>query len=464
MTTDITSAVPPASVHTTPSRSARSLQTYGRLWRKVPQELAFLVISFPVALATFIATISLVSIGVSSLILIFGIFVIVGGMYAARLFGTFELIRLQWAGRPRIERPEWQDGRAQQGFWGWLRGIFANGHYWLYLLHSLVINFVVSIVTWTISIVAVIYVAGGLTGWAWMWRLPDGWQLTDDDWTITNFVLGWFGARATGDTLVAWEHGADFVLALIILALLPFITRGLVLVHQSIALGVLGPFKSDALQREIIALNVSRGAAVSAEGHSLRRLERDIHDGPQQRLVRLQMDLSAAQRQIIKDPQKAQELIAEAMVQSKEALEELRALSRGFAPPILLDRGLIAALESAAIRSSVPTRVVSELTDALPQEIERNAYFIASEAILNAAKHSDASHIDVRVSIRPVAEGDVAWLDIAVTDDGHGGAVLVAGHGLAGLDERMRGLGGILEISSPSGGPTSVVAHLPLRA
>jgi signal transduction histidine kinase len=206
------------------------------------------------------------------------------------------------------------------------------------------------------------------------------------------------------------------------------------------------------------------GAAISAEGHSLRRLERDIHDGPQQRLVRLQMDLAAADRQLDADPERARGLIAEAMEQSREALEELRALSRGFAPPILLDRGLIAALESAAVRSTVPTRVVSELPDGteLPQEIERNAYFIASEALVNAAKHASATDIEVRVATRRVADGDHTWLDVIVTDDGTGGAESVPGHGLAGLEERLRGLGGTLEVQSPVGGPTIVSAHLPV--
>jgi signal transduction histidine kinase len=190
----------------------------------------------------------------------------------------------------------------------------------------------------------------------------------------------------------------------------------------------------------------------------LRRLERDIHDGPQQRLVRLQMDLAAAERQLDSDPEKARGLLTEAMQQSKEALEELRALSRGFAPPILLDRGLIAALESAADRSPVPVKIVDELGSAqIPQEIERNAYFVVSEALANVAKHSGASETTVRVWT-----DDSPSLMVAVFDNGSGGAVATAGHGLAGLEERLRGLGGTLDVQSPAGGPTSVVANLPL--
>jgi signal transduction histidine kinase len=254
-----------------------------------------------------------------------------------------------------------------------------------------------------------------------------------------------------------------FILGLVFLATLPLVTRGLVNVHWSIANGVLGAWRSDALKREVATLAESRGAAHSAEGHSLRRLERDIHDGPQQRLVRLQMDLAAAERQLDSDPEKARGLISEAMQQSKDALEELRALSRGFAPPILLDRGLVAALESAAVRSSIPTRVVSELPAdiSLPQEIERNAYFVASEALANAVKHSGATDIEVHVSMHL---DEASWLDVSVTDNGTGGAITVDGHGIAGLRERLRGLGGTLEVHSPAGGPTIVSAHLPVVA
>jgi signal transduction histidine kinase len=157
-------------------------------------------------------------------------------------------------------------------------------------------------------------------------------------------------------------------------------------------------------------------------------------------------------------------LLAEARQQSKDALEELRALSRGFAPPILLDRGLVAALESRAVRSAVTVRVVSSLPEGteLPTELERNAYFIAAEGLTNAVKHSGASAIDLRLDVRRIPDTDDTWLDITVTDDGRGGAAPVPGHGLAGLQERVLGQGGTLEITSPAGGPTVVVAHLPV--
>jgi len=223
---------------------------------------------------------------------------------------------------------------------------------------------------------------------------------------------------------------------------------------------MLAAFASDALRRQVGDLTASRGAAMSAEGHSLRRLERDIHDGPQQRLVRLQMELAAAERQLDTDPAKARDLLTEAMEQSKEALEELRALSRGFAPPLLLDRGLMAALESAADRSPIPVKIVDELRGVvLSQEIERNAYFVASEALANVAKHAEATEATIRIWT-----DDEPSLSVAVFDNGHGGAVAEPGHGLAGLEERLLGLGGSLSVDSPAGGPTTVLAHVPLPA
>ena len=428
---------------------------YARLWRSVPRELGFLVLTLPIALLGFGVSLALFTGGVGSLaaFLIGAVFVL-GSLFVSRGFGWLELQRLEWAGRERIQRPPWTE-TAGPGFWKSVWAVFSSAHYWLYLLHTMVINFAVSLASWTITVA---WVATGLAGVsAWFWRLT---SVGDDS---TFVVRSFFADDVLGHTL---NDVLSFVIGVTLLALLPFVTRGLVLLHDVIARVTLGAFPSESLRVQVGDLEASRGAAISAEGHSLRRLERDIHDGPQQRLVRLQMDLAAAERQLDRDPDAARSLIAEAMQQSKDALEELRSLSRGFAPPILLDRGLVAALESAAVRSAVPVRVTSELPDGfeLPQEIERNAYFVASEALANAAKHAGAANVEVRVALRRVLETDDTWLDVSVADDGRGNAVATAGHGLAGLDERLRGLGGTLELDSPAGGPTRITAHLPLAS
>jgi signal transduction histidine kinase len=433
---------------------------YARLWAGVPRELGFLALSLPLGVVGFGATIAMFNAGIGTIVTFFiGVIVPIAALYVARGFGTLILVRLEWAGRPPIERPVWAP--AQPGFWGWLRSVLLNGHYWLYLLHAAIINFVISLFSWVVTIVWVSVGLGGISFWFWS-RFPPN----RADGHVSRWVIEFFGANPAQFDLNTADNVLFLVAGVVTLATLPFVTRGLVLVNDAIARAVLGAWKSEALERQVRDLSQSRGAAISAEGHSLRRLERDIHDGPQQRLVRLQMDLAAADRQLADDPGRARGLIAEAMQQSKDALEELRALSRGFAPPILLDRGLAAALESAATRSPIPTTVVDDLPAGvdLPLELARNAYFVASEALTNAAKHSGATAVEMRVGLRRIDETAETWLDVVVTDNGAGGATEMPGHGLAGLEERMRGLGGILEVQSPVGGPTSVAAHLPVAA
>ncbi|HEY9497650.1 MAG TPA: sensor domain-containing protein [Terrimesophilobacter sp.] len=437
--------------------------SYPQLWRRVPRELGFLLLAMPIATVGYGLTIALFSAGVGTLITFFlGVFLLAGLLYVSRAFGTLELVRLEWAGRPAITRPEWV---LERGFWGWMRSLFSNGHYWLYALHTMIVNYVVSLVTWTITVVWVSVGLGGVSYWFWERFIPEG----NNQWFLSRWLFEVFGDRgvnwrASGIDFNGLDNLLQFALGLLCLATLPFLTRGFVLLHHAIARGMLGAFKSETLKQKVVDLSASRGAAISAEGHSLRRLERDIHDGPQQRLVRLQMDLASAERQLDVDPSAARGLLAEARKQSQEALDELRALSRGFAPPILLDRGLVAALESLAARSTIPVAVVNTIDDAvqLPQEIERNAYFLASELVTNAAKHSGASAIALQLALRRIPEQDDWWLDVMVSDNGSGGAASVAGHGLAGLEERLRGLGGTLEIDSPAGGPTVVTGHLPV--
>jgi len=439
--------MPPAAEN--PTLPAR----YGRMWRSVPRELGFLALTLPIALAGFVTTLTLFTTGAGTIItFVIGILLLLAALFVGRGFGQLELTRLEWAGRPPVPRPDWAD--APRGFWRRFTFVIGSGHYWLYLLHTMVINLVVSLVTWTLTVVWLSFAFSGLTYWFWEISLPD----RGGEWYFVTRLVGDSPAREGLEIVVVTLLGMVFA------ATLPLATRGLVMLHDVIARATLGAFASDALRRQVGDLEASRGAAISAEGHSLRRLERDIHDGPQQRLVRLQMDLAAADRKLDTDPAAARVLIAEAAQQSKDALEELRALSRGFAPPMLLDRGLVAALESAAARSTVPVRVASSLPQGLelPREIERNAYFVASEALANAAKHSGASAVEVTVALRRVAETDQTWLDVSIHDTGRGGAGLVPGHGLAGIEERLRGLGGILELSSPAGGPTVVGAHLPI--
>ncbi|HYI55661.1 MAG TPA: histidine kinase, partial [Microlunatus sp.] len=190
------------------------------------------------------------------------------------------------------------------------------------------------------------------------------------------------------------------------------------------------------------------------EARTLRRLERDLHDGPQQRLVRLGMDISSAQRRMATDPDQAQRLLDEAYQQTQDALGEIRQLSRGIAPPILSELGLQAAITALAARNSVPTSV--DVGDVRLSDAAQNAaYFSVAEALTNMEKHSRASKCSVE--IHPL--GGVVV--VAVTDNGRGGASLARGHGLAGLADRLAGVDGTLTVTSPAGGPTQITATIP---
>jgi signal transduction histidine kinase len=199
-------------------------------------------------------------------------------------------------------------------------------------------------------------------------------------------------------------------------------------------------------------------AAVTAEAAALRRLERDIHDGPQQRLVRLAMELGRAQHHFDSKPEAVREALADAIVQAREALEELRALSRGIAPPVLTDRGLREAVTALAARCTVPVELeAGPLDRRLDAAVETAAYFVVAEALTNVAKHSGARRCAIGL------RHGGGTLRVWVMDDGTGGAALDKGHGLRGLDDRLHAIGGRLRITSPDGGPTTITAELPCR-
>jgi signal transduction histidine kinase len=202
----------------------------------------------------------------------------------------------------------------------------------------------------------------------------------------------------------------------------------------------------------------SRSQAARAEAQSLRRLERDLHDGPQQRLIRLGMDLSTAERRLAAaDVDQAREILAEARRQTEDTLAELRALSRGIAPPVLTDRGLVAALVSVAAGSPVPATLRTDLAESVRFEpaVENAAYFVACEALANAAKHAAASQVDLVLVL------DEGVLDLMVSDDGRGGAQVVPGHGLAGLRDRAAGVGGVVDVLGGPGHGTMVRVRIP---
>jgi signal transduction histidine kinase len=272
-------------------------------------------------------------------------------------------------------------------------------------------------------------------------------------------------ALSLGLTSPTARHAFGTVVGLLVLLSLPLVTRACVAVQAGLGQALLSD--ASALHRRIRGLEQERDsaraqtvAAVTAEAAALRRLERDIHDGPQQRLVRLALELGRAQHNFDRKPEAVREALAEAMAQTQEALEELRALSRGIAPPILVDRGLGEALRSLAARSTVPVELdtgagPSDRRLDLDAAVETAAYFVVAEALTNVAKHSYAGRCVIGLRHRD------GILRVWVRDDGVGGAALEKGHGLRGLDDRLHAAGGRLRVSSPDGGPTMVTAELP---
>ena len=261
--------------------------------------------------------------------------------------------------------------------------------------------------------------------------------------------LGGFALRGAGLLTAAALAG------LVVLLAAPWLTRALAAADTSAAAWLIGPGSRAAeLEVRIGELETSRAAVVDAAEAERRRIERDLHDGAQQRLVSLAMELGRAKAKFSSDPEAAAVIVGQAHEQAKAALAELRNLVRGVHPPVLSDRGLDAALSGLAALSPVPVMVGVDIPARPPASVEAIAYFVVAEALTNVAKHAHASRAEVTVR----RDGDL--LTLVIYDDGVGGAD-PAGQGLSGLAARVAGVDGRLWVSSPAGGPTSVEVVLP---
>ncbi|MEU6192936.1 sensor domain-containing protein [Streptomyces sp. NPDC047061] len=283
---------------------------------------------------------------------------------------------------------------------------------------------------------------GAGTGRLWMTlKDPVGWRTLLYDfirlpWGVLTFCL----------TLVS---------LFVLWPVLPFIARGLANVDRAMVRGLLSP--SDELERRIAELESDRGVVVDTAAADLRRIERDLHDGAQARLVNLAMGLGLAKEKLLEDPDAAAAMVEEAHGEVKLALQELRDLARGIHPAVLTDRGLDAALSSVASRCTVPVQVTADLPSRPAAAIEGIAYFTVSELLQNISKHSGA-----RTASVDVWRADDRLL-IQVQDDGRGGASLDGGSGMRGLADRLGAVDGLFVVNSPAGGPTTVTAELPWR-
>ncbi|MFG2259048.1 sensor histidine kinase [Streptomyces mirabilis] len=224
---------------------------------------------------------------------------------------------------------------------------------------------------------------------------------------------------------------------------------------------LLAPTAQAQLRARVAQLAASRAETVDTQAGELRRIERDLHDGAQARLVSLGMSLGLAEQLLPDDPQAVQQLLAEARASTSSALAELRDLVRGIHPPVLADRGLDGALQALALANPIPTTVVTHLPGRLPAPVESAAYFAVAEALANAIKHAQARHIQITVEFTPHPSTTAGLLTMRVSDDGRGGARPDGGTGLRGIARRLAAFDGTLTADSPPGGPTEIRMSLP---
>ncbi|MFJ8080735.1 sensor histidine kinase [Streptomyces sp. NPDC096205] len=272
------------------------------------------------------------------------------------------------------------------------------------------------------------------------------WQSTVDDGGIYWYTF--LPVTGTGTALLAP------LLGLVWLAVALRWAPALLQAHFSLTRSVLTP-SHEELTRRVERLTETRRDAVDASAAELRRIERDLHDGAQARLVAMGMDLGTIEALLDRNPEKAKEMLAEARRSSADALAELRDLVRGIHPPVLAERGLGDAVRALALRMPIATEVTVDLSGRPEAPVESAAYFAVSELLTNAVKHAEADRI---------------WVDLyhcegrlfaSVTDNGRGGASIGAGSGLSGVERRLGTFDGVLAVSSPAGGPTMVTMEIP---
>jgi signal transduction histidine kinase len=306
---------------------------------------------------------------------------------------------------------------------------------------------------------------------ALIWHLVRRWRDADDPAErVRDAPVWWAGGAALVLVLLllATNVGPEegnfddylFAAALLVLATLPYAFWLGALRSRLWQAGAVAKENErlDAeLQARLDELRESRARIVEAGYAERRRVERDLHDGAQQRLVALALELQVVRAKLETDPEAAAALLAGAADELSGATQELRELARGLHPPVLADRGLVPALEALAKRAPVPVTVEADDAERAPEAVETAAYFVVAEALTNVARHAAASAAVVRVERRD------GLLCVEIEDDGAGGVDVSAGSGLTGLTDRVGALDGSLEVDSPPGRGTTVRASLPLR-
>ncbi|OIJ95195.1 sensor histidine kinase [Streptomyces monashensis] len=412
-----------------------------RSWR----EFGYVLLSLPISIVLFTWTVTMVSLGAGLLVTFLGVPVLAAALAGCRGFGALERVRARTLLGLEVAAPEPLRVR-KPGALAWMGAVLKSGTSWRSTLYALVqfpwavFSFVVAVTLWPLGWSLLTYPL-------WFWVFPA--------------YVGQGGLQLYGDEHHSvyldnpFEITVTALVGLLVTLSTPWIVRALTTVDGLLVRGLLGP---SPLSARVVELESDRGVVVDTAAADLRRIERDLHDGAQARLVNLAMDLGLAKEKLQEDPRAAAQMVEEAHGEVKTALQELRDLARGIHPAVLTDRGLDAALSSVASRCTVPVRVEVDLPGRPAAAIEGIAYFTVSELLQNISKHSRARSASVDV-----------WhaedrLMLQVIDDGVGGADVSGGSGLAGLAGRLGAVDGVLVVDSPAGGPTRVIAELPWRA
>ena len=417
-------------------RRVRGRRGWHRGWRQALVDTIYIVTGFALAVTWLALLVTLISAGTGSVVTLVGIPILAATMYLWTRIADLE----RWRAR-RFLGIDVGDPYREIEARTFLRRVFEprvvwervkDVAVWRDLVYLLLVFFPLALTTFVVALT--VWAAGlGLVVQVFTYWTDGGMEVAD--WKV--------------DTLP--EALASFAAGILVLLFVPWILGGLAAAHGWTVRSLLGTRSGERVE----TLTRQRQEAVDAAVAERRRIERDLHDGAQQRLTALAMDLGRARSKLESDPEGARALVEQAHEDAKHALAELRNLARGIHPAILTDRGLDAALSALVARSPVPVEISVELDERPPTALESAAYFVVAEALANASKHSAAKTVRVRV-----------WrhretLIAEVWDDGVGGAELEPGGGLEGLTTRVATVDGRFSLSSPEGGPTVVRVELP---
>jgi signal transduction histidine kinase len=403
-------------------------RTYGRI--------AYLLLALPLGVIEFSFLVTAISFGVGTAVTLIGIPVLIFTVYAWRwlasversVIGTLTGIEIPSPYRAEPPRASW---------WDKLKARLADPATWKDLVF-LLLQFPLGIASFVIAVCVLCISFGALLAPAYYWSVPDG------------VDVGLFEANTLLEAFALVPLGA-----LMVFLAIPAL-GALGRLYGELASLLLGSNADPQLTAEVSDLRDARIRIIAAADAERRRIERDLHDGAQQRLVALALTLRMAEKRAEEGDPEATTLVRQASEEAGLALGELRNLARGIHPAILTNRGLAAALDDLASRATVPVEIIARPSERLPEPVEAAAYFVVSECLANVSKHSGASRAQVSVT---AAEGRVT---VSVSDDGVGGAKLDDGSGLQGLVDRVGAVSGALAVQSPPGRGTRVVATIPL--